>query len=254
MFISIQTELKEIFSYLEKDYQLKAGHLSKFIPDFELEEIDRFLRPALVVLPAKLFRGYDSRARVLAEIVQIIFLSQEIHNRIPDECAKDAPQFPVLVGDYLFSKFFKKLSDHDLLEWLAPLSSVICEMNEGGILRWEVLERGLGREEDYRQVLLQEHGLISGLACRIGGTIAGCPEETAEALAQFGLNLGMAWGVIKEKFPLAPLEFLYSARRSLLKIPYSPEREAMRALIDEMEKKAFTHQAARTKQKSAAVN
>ncbi|MEL7567537.1 MAG: polyprenyl synthetase family protein [Dehalobacterium sp.] len=225
MFNSIQSELKEIFINLEKDYSTKSGHLSKYIPGYEVSKIDQVIRPALVILSAKLFHGYDRRSMVMAEVIQLIHLAQDIHNHITDDCPKETPQFPVLVGDYLFSKFFKKLSDHDLLEWLAPLATVICKMNEGGIIRREIIEQGQAREKDYLQVLFMEYGLLMGMACKIGGNLAGCSAEEADNLEQFGNNLGMAWGVIKENYPLAAGNFLDMSRNSLMKIPLAAERE-----------------------------
>jgi len=232
MFNSIQSELNDIFVNLEKDYSLKSGHLSKYIPDYEVSKIDKLLRPALVALSAKLFQGYDRRSMVIGEVIQLIHLAQDIHNHITDDCPKEKPQFPVLVGDYLFSKFFKKLSDHDLLEYLAPLASVICKMNEGGIIRREIIEQGRAREKDYLDVLLMEYGLLMGMACKVGGNLAGCSEEKADNLEQFGINLGMAWGAIKEKYPLAPENFLNMARNILMKISVAEEREDMMNIID----------------------
>ncbi|MGI6686603.1 MAG: polyprenyl synthetase family protein [Bacillota bacterium] len=241
MFTSIQFELKELFAHLEKDYCLKSGHLSKFIPGFNPSCLDTSLRPALLVLSAKVFKGYNYGCMMMAGVVELIHLAQDIHNQIPDECPKDVPQFPVLVGDYLFSKFFKKLSDHNLLEWLAPLASVICKMNEGGTIRREVIEHGRGLNKDYLDVLLMEYGLLTGLACKIGGSLAGCNERQADALEQFGLNLGMAWGVIKEKYPLVPGDFLNIARKNLLKISMGQESKDMMDIIDEFEVMASNH-------------
>jgi octaprenyl-diphosphate synthase len=234
MFNIIQTELDTVFAKVEKEYYLKAGHLSKFIPQLELDEMDKYLRPALVILPAKLLKGCAAKMTVLAGVVQFIMVAQLIHNRIPDNCPKELPQFPVLVGDYLFSKFFKFLSDHDLLEWLAPLSRVICEMNEAGIMRKEVLDKGLGKEDDYLEVVRQEYGLLMAQACKIGGGVAKVHQGMQDALEQFGLNLGIGWGIIKENFPLSPIDFLEKARTSLRKLPAGPERDAMSAIVDRM--------------------
>lgn len=235
MFQTIQNELNEVFFHLEKGYSLKSGHLMKFIPDFELSKIDMTLRPGLVVLSAKLFRGYDKRSKVMAEVVQLIHLAQDVHNWIPDDCSNEMPQFPVLVGDYFFSSFFKKLSDHDLLEWLAPLSDAIAKMNEGGIIRREIIEKGMAEEDDYLTALLFEYGLLMGLACKIGGTLAGCSKEQANILEQLGINLGMARGLIKEKYPLSLGGFLNESRKSLLKLPASRERGDIMNIIDELE-------------------
>ncbi|ATW24524.1 polyprenyl synthetase family protein [Candidatus Formimonas warabiya] len=253
MLTSIQAELNAVFAQIEEDCHLKSGHLSEFIPGFQLNPIDVYLRPTLVLLSAKLFQGCLKKPAVLAGVVQLIFIAQEIHNRIPDDCAKEAPQFPVLVGDYLFSKFFKKLSDHNLLEWLAPLASVICEMNEGGVVRHEVLDRGLAGEEACLEVIRREHGLLSALACKIGSSVAGAAKEKAEALEQFGLKLGMAWGIIKEKRHLSPVGLLNEAKDSLAKVPFGPERDLMLELVDQIREMALPHPGTAPVEKSAAA-
>lgn len=234
MFNLIQKDLEAVYKNIDKEYFLKAGHLTNFVSDCELENLDKFLLPAMVILPARLLKGCAQKMLVLAGVVQFILVAQVIHNRITDDCPKEVPQFPVLVGDYLFSKFFKYLSDNDLLDCLAPLAKVICEMNEGGIVRLEHLEKGQGSAEDFLRVIKQEHGLLTAQACRIGGHVARAHNEILDSLEQFGLNLGTAWGIIKEKLPLSPMEFLEKAQVQLKKLPAGPERDTMCALVNWM--------------------
>jgi len=237
---TIQAELDTVAAKMEKEFNLKAGHLSKFVNTKDQESLDKNFLPSLVILPARLLKGYGEKMIIMASVVQFIFIAQIIHNRIPDECPKEAPQFPVLIGDYLFSNFFKFLSDHDLLEWLAPLASVICEMNEGGVVRWEILDKGIGTKADYLSVVKREHGLLAAQACRIGGALGQVHQEILDALEEFGLNLGMAWGTIREHFPLPPFEFLEKAREQLAKVPPGPERESLLALVEILSEKALT--------------
>lgn len=237
MFASVQSELNQVTVFLEKLYRFKSGHLAQLVPDFRLSEADQHLRPALVLLAGKLFpqHSLDSRQIVMGGISQLIFMAQEIHNKITDDCPKSVPQFPVLVGDYLFAVFCKKLYEHDLLEWLDPLADVICRMNEGGMARRRLIEEGSPREEDYLQVLKLEYGLLTGLSCRIGGHLAGCTREQEEDLAQFGLRIGMAWGMMKQEYPINPKGFLEKGREILASFPFSQGREALLDFVDELE-------------------
>lgn len=232
MFSIIQGDLDLVFQKVDKAFQLKAGHLSSFIPELALDPLENSLRPALLILSARLCGGGGGEVTVLGAVVQFIFTAQTIHNRIPDEGAKELPQFPVLIGDYLFSKYFQTLSENDLLRWLAPLAETICQMNEGGIRRQQILEKGQGLPADYLQVAREEEGLLISQACRIGGATANGAPETILALEQFGLNLGIAWGIVKGRFPLAADEYLLKARQALARIAASPERSVLLAVIE----------------------
>lgn len=252
MYYSIRPELDVLTIKMEKEFKLRSGHLSDFA-SFELDPVDKFLYPALVILPVKLLNGCREKMFAMAGVVQFIHLAQIIHNRIPDECPKHVPQFPVLIGDYLFSKFFKALSDADLLEWLAPLSSIICEMNEGGVIRKIVLEKGARTEQEYLSVLEQEHGLLAAQACKIGGVISNASQELIDDLEQFGLNIGMAWGIVKEKIPLSPIEFIEKARELTMKFPEGEEVDAMLDLLERIQLLASKNSNCQSFEKSVAA-
>ena len=117
MFSRIQDDLDKVFQQVDKTFQLKAGPISDYIPDLALTPFDKSLRPALLILSAGICGGGEKTA-VLGSVVQYIYVAQAIHNRIPDDGPKELPQFPVLIGDYLFSKYFQTLSENDLLHWL----------------------------------------------------------------------------------------------------------------------------------------
>lgn len=251
MFKTIQSELDATFSKIDKEFFIKAGHISKFVPNSDIYGPAKCLLPALVILPAKLFKGCAEKAIIMASVVQFIIIAQIIHNRVPDDCSKEVPQFPVLVGDYFFSKYFKILSDNNFLEWLSPLASVICEMNEGAIVRQEVLEKGMGTKEEYLSVVRREYGLLAAQACKIGGAIAKVRQDVLEALELFGLHVGMAWGIIAQNFPLSPQEFLEKAKQQLISLPPGPERDAMLDMVNHIKEKTHLYQSSQWEAKSA---
>ncbi|MGI6678560.1 MAG: polyprenyl synthetase family protein [Dehalobacterium sp.] len=241
MFTLVQSELNKVTVFLEKNFRFKSGHLAQLIPEFKLSEIEKNFFPALELLSGKLFPGHDQDPRriPMGGVIQMSFIAQEIHNKIPDDCPKAIPQFPVLVGDYLFALSFGKLHEYGLLDWLNRMADIICRMNEGGMLRRYLIEEGSPHEQDYLQVLEMEYGLLAGLACQVGGSLAGCTKEQEEDLSQFGRNIGMVWGLIREKYPLDTRNLLIKGREKLSSFPISEGREALLDLLDELEQMSF---------------
>jgi len=231
MFAIIADDLEIITRKTEKTFRLKAGHIDRFLPELGLAPLDRSLRPALLLLSSRLSGGAPAAALALGQVVQSIFLAQVIHNRIADGGPKDLPQFPVLIGDYLYSKYFQLLSENQLLIWLAPLAQTICRMNEGGIRRYLVLDQGQAAAADYCLAAEEEEGLLLGLICRIG-CLEGGREDLAESLEKYGRNLGIAWGIIKGGYPVPAEPFLTAARDALPAIPAGPERDDLLAILE----------------------
>ncbi len=231
---SVLPELLEVERVMEQAFQLRAGHVSRFV-SLELARVDKYLYPAMLLLVARMFGAGGEKGRPLAAVVQFIRLATHVHRY-----DGKAPQYPVLVGDYLYSHFFFYLSKHDYLEMLAPLSASICQIHEGGIIRKEVLETGNGGLEDYAAVAEKEWGSLLAESCAIGAKIAGAAHEMVEAVHAYGRNFGTAWGILRSGFTKpSPDHYLCRAREALETLPDTPERHllalAVGALVDEPE-------------------
>jgi octaprenyl-diphosphate synthase len=232
MFIKyIQPQLDLVEKQIERDFQLKAGHVSQFI-SLDLGLFDRFLNPALLILAAELFGAGKARQVIpLAGIVQFIYLASYIHRQLGNAVTA----FSVLVGDYLYSKFFANLCDCESLDFLTFLAKTICSIHEGGILRQEL---ATGKQERWHlphclEIIDKETALLTATSCCLGGKIAGATPEEIDILSDFGLNIGRAWGCLQGKYWNAPIHaYLGQARKNLFLLPARGAREALGSIIE----------------------
>lgn len=217
---------------MARDFRMRAGHVLDFAP-IDIDAFDKAIRPTLVVLMTRLLSGNRAKAINISAVIQFIHYATVMHNNIKDNEEKFKPQFPVLVGDYLYSKFFYYLSKHDALEYLAPLSQVICDIHTGGIVRKEMLEAGKGDSADYYLTLKREHGLLMAEACKIAADFSGSSQELQELAYKFGLNVGIAWGALKDnQFPILVHEAIAKATAILKEFPTAEGKQELQDLLE----------------------
>lgn len=203
VFAEIKEDLNNIYSNINSNLSIKAGQIDDYA-HLELSPLDKSLRPAVVLLVGRLYNCKSSKLLSLGTIVQFIFMASRIHRSIPETPQiqeadpRDGTQFPVLVGDYLYGKFFTTLCEAEILHFLRPLAEIIGRIHEGGILD----RTNLHRKEDNNQlaaeiIKLETAELFAG-AARLAGELAGAPEEDLQLLHEFGLNLGLGYGLRKK--------------------------------------------------------
>jgi len=205
-FEPIIKELDLVEAKLDKDFKLRSGS-AKRLAHLEFSVLERYLRPALVILFSRLCDYTGEKITSLSSIIQLIHMASTIHLGVPDEDRqgdletmdpRDGSQFPVLVGDYLYGKFFTTLCDAKIVYMLKPLADIICRMNEGSILRRTGEKAGTINQEDMLEIIQKETAeLISG-ACRLATQLGQAPEKEVRSASDFGLFFGMAYGLFTQ--------------------------------------------------------
>ncbi|MQL52046.1 hypothetical protein GFC01_07145 [Desulfofundulus thermobenzoicus] len=234
----IQLELQQTHNILFKSFQIKAGHLSSFarvVPD----HFHELIRPAMVLLSARLFGPLNTPVIALAAVIQFIYLASRVHQNVSEADGpatgdpRDGYQFPVLVGDYLYGRFFTSLCDYGLVCYLESLSRVICEMNEGGILRLQ--NRHQNNPDLVHKIVYKETAALMGTGCGLAARLAGAPEQEQQKLTRYGVNLGMALGL--QEYPDLRRDInahLDKASATLTQLPPGEAREALKLLTQHL--------------------
>ena len=237
VFAEIRAELNTIYQTINSNLSIKAGQIGDYA-HLELSPVDKDLRPAIALMVARLYNCRSSKILSLGTIVLFIFMASRIHKRIPDTVQiqeidpRDGTQFPVLVGDYLYGKFFTTLCNANILHLLRPLAEIIGRIHEGGILD----RTSRYRQEDNNQLMveitkLETAELFAG-AARLAGELALAPEEDLQCLYEFGLNLGMGYG-LRKKGTVAGYcsKYFDQALMLLAKLPNHPDRVMLENLV-----------------------
>lgn len=199
---SIRKDLDDVQYRIRREVVFKAAHFDELV-DLKMDDLDHHACPAIVLAVSKAC-GYEGGKVVgLASIVELIYMADKVHNLIRDEDLTEAQrQFPVLVGDFLFGKYFYLLCQEQLLHFLAPLAQTIETMSQGSIGRW-IAEKRKTLAEEYIQVLEREIASLTGIAARLGAELAGASDNIQSKLEIMGWNLGLAWGASREKLELS---------------------------------------------------
>lgn len=227
----IQPELQKTQDIQTKSYQIRSGHLSSYV-HLVPGHFHDVIRPAMVLLSVRLFSPVNNQAIALAAVVQFIYLAAWIHKGVGENAGSldswNGYQFPVLVGDYLYGRFFTSLCEAGIVRYLHPLAKIICTMSEGSLLRL--------KDPDVRsnpslleEMVYKETAALFGESCRLGADLAQAPGKMQEILHRFGLNVGMAIGM--EEYQVNGDAYLDEAKNQLALLPANETKNTLEQLI-----------------------
>lgn len=166
------------------------------------------LRPMLTLAGARLC-GYDGRRHLaLAACVEFIHTATLLHDDVVDGSglrrglatanALWGNKSSVLVGDFLFSRAFQLMVADGSLRILRILSDAAAEIAEGEVHQLMTANDTATSEDRYLAVIRAKTATLFGAACRIGAVVAERPAMEEQALADFGLNLGIAYQLVDD--------------------------------------------------------
>lgn len=177
------------------------------------------IRPMLTLASARL-AGYEGdRHIVLAACIEFLHTATLLHDDVVDESDLRRGQASanavfgnkpsVLVGDFLFSRAFELMVADGSLRVLEILSRTSAILAEGEVLQLMTTNDTDTNEETYLEVIRAKTASLFSAACRIGGVTAAVAKEQEEALADYGLNLGIAFQLVDDLLD-------YSAQQAML--------------------------------------
>ena len=190
----------------------QSGALLQAVATYALASGGKRIRPALLLLAARASGGdgADQRERVvtLAAVAEMMHAATLIHDDIVDHSAmrrgrpsanaRWGADVSVLVGDYLYSRAIQILvADGDMRVLQAFADATVC-MTEGEVLQLQLLRDLKISEADYLRIVTGKTAALMSAASRVGALVAGAPAPTVEALAAFGLNLGIGFQLVDD--------------------------------------------------------
>ena len=173
------------------------------------------IRPALLLLAAKLLR-YEGRGAVrLGAVVEIIHTATLVHDDIIDEAqtrrGRPAANTQwgnskcVLAGDWLYMQAFKLAVQERNFRILDTLIELTQQMVEGELLQMEKLGKLISLSEHY-DLIYRKTACLFSVCMRLGGILGGASPEQEESLGQYGRNLGMAFQIVDDVLDLTATE------------------------------------------------
>lgn len=166
------------------------------------------LRPLLVLLTARLC-NYEGRVHIdLAAIIEFIHTATLLHDDVVDtsklrrgrETANEiwGNEAAVLVGDFLYSRTFQmmvRVGDMRVMEIMADTTNMIAE---GEVLQLLNTHDPATTEERHLEVVRRKTAKLFEAAAQVGAVLAGQPIANEQALARYGMHLGIAFQLIDD--------------------------------------------------------
>lgn len=209
-------KLNAVQAHMRQEINFKPVGFEELV-QLDMDELDQTVHPAIVLAVSRACGDQGPKSEALASIVQFIFMANRVHKLMNDDqdLAEELRQFPVLVGDLLYGKFFLELCRVKLLQFLDPLAKVIGLKSQGGISRWLAREERLGRDE-LLQIIELENASLTALAARLSAELAGVSIPVQRQMEAFGLEIGLAWGAWRERMELTVVQSILQRANVIL--------------------------------------
>jgi octaprenyl-diphosphate synthase len=166
------------------------------------------LRPALLLMAARLAKYTGDRTVLYASVVEFIHTATLVHDDIIDDSelrrgrlavhSRWGNDITVLLGDYLYIKSMALALTQDSLDVIRLLCDVTLKMIEGEL--YQLTKTGdidITIEEHFDIIRRKTAHLFAGCA-QIGAMLGGLAREQQDALWEYGFNLGIAFQLVDD--------------------------------------------------------
>lgn len=163
------------------------------------------LRPAFVLLSAKLFGDDVQHAIPLAISLELIHMASLVHDDVIDnsELRRGKPtvmsqwgnRLSIYTGNYVLAKSLALIAEYqrrDVIGIMADTSMSICEGEIKQMRSCYDVSQGL---KDYLRRIERKTALLIAVSCQLGAMISQAADEHVQALKRFGYYLGMAFQI-----------------------------------------------------------
>jgi len=207
MFEPIRDDLNKV----EQEYARQITSRVEVIPQigkYLQNSGGKRIRPALLLMAARLAAYRGDHAVLFAAVVEFIHTATLVHDDIIDDSelrrgraavhARWGNEITVLLGDYLYIKSMGMALTHDSLDVIRQLCDVTLLMIEGELYQLTKTGDVDITEAEHFDIVRRKTACLFGGCAQIGGMLGGVPKAQAEALREYGFNLGIAFQLIDD--------------------------------------------------------
>ncbi len=172
------------------------------------ENSGKKLRPAILLLTARLFNTQSESLHHLGALVELIHTATLVHDDIIDEAEtrRGRPstntvfgnEITVLMGDWLYMTAFQIAVNQRNFRILDVLIDVTRKMVEGELIQLDFLGRADISIEENLDIASRKTAFLFSACTRLGGVVGNCSEDELERLFRIGLNLGLAFQLVDD--------------------------------------------------------
>jgi octaprenyl-diphosphate synthase len=207
MFAPIRGDLRLVEEEFQRHVQSQVA-LIPAIGSYIQDSGGKRIRPAVLLMAARMCGYTGERAVLYASVVEFIHTATLVHDDIIDESeirrgrqavhARWGNDVTVLLGDFLYIKSMSMALTQDSLEVIRTLCDVTLRMIEGEID--QLTKNGLVEltEEEHYEIIRRKTAYLFAGCARIGAMLGPTTTEQLDAMWDYGFNIGMAFQVVDD--------------------------------------------------------
>jgi octaprenyl-diphosphate synthase len=166
------------------------------------------LRPALLLMTARLAKYEGDKAVLYGSVVEFIHTATLVHDDIIDESdlrrgraavhSRWGNDITVLLGDYLYIKSMALALTQDSLDVILLLCDVTLRMIEGEI--YQLTKNGVVdiTEDEHFEIIRRKTAYLFGGCAEIGGMLGAAGTAREAELREYGFNLGVMFQLVDD--------------------------------------------------------
>ncbi len=166
------------------------------------------VRAKLLLLSAKLCNYSGDNHISMASLIEFVHTATLLHDDVVDNAkwrrgvksanAQWGKPACVLVGDFLFTKCFTRMVESNNWRILHTISKATTIIAEGELEELIKTNDLFLTEENYLTIIARKTAYLISAATQIGAILGNAPEEKEDALAKFGMDVGIAFQLIDD--------------------------------------------------------
>jgi octaprenyl-diphosphate synthase len=209
----------QIFSLVRHDLLLVEEEFDRYVSDSSpvVTSIARYLRegggkrvrPALLLLATRLVSDQVSPSALrMAAVMEMLHTATLVHDDIIDEArmrrgresvnAKWGNDVTVLMGDYLYMTSFDLSLRERNFDILDVLTNMTRLMVEGEIMQLSLIGNSRITETEHLDIVRRKTAYMFSACAEVGAIVAGATDEERQALAEYGMSVGIAFQLIDD--------------------------------------------------------
>jgi octaprenyl-diphosphate synthase len=204
----VRDDLDKVNILILEQAKSDVTNLIPTISDYITSSGGKRIRPILTLACAKVFELGGINQVLLATAVEFIHTATLLHDDVIDESNTRrgvstantiwGNKASILVGDYLFSQAFKLMVNTSSIRALNVLSKASATISEGEV--WQLTNTSNFNldTEDYFKLIRAKTAELFSAACEVGAVVANAKENEIQALASYGMNLGMVFQIVDD--------------------------------------------------------
>ena len=207
LFEPVRADLEAVEREFARQVQSQV-HVIPEIGNYLQKSGGKRVRPAVLLMSARLCGYTGPRAILNAAVVEFIHTATLVHDDIIDDAdvrrgrkavhSQWGNDVTVLAGDFLYIKSMAMALTQDTLDIVRLLCDVTLRMIEGEL--YQLTKNGVVdlSEDEHFEIIRRKTAYLFGGCAQIGGMLGEVGAEKEQALREYGFNLGIMFQLVDD--------------------------------------------------------